>query len=169
MDTQVKSLFEIQKEYLEIMENIMENDGLLSEEQEKALAISEEELLIKTNKYGYFLERLATEEKMLADKIKSLTNYKKHIVNLQKKYKENILNAMEVYGLDEIKTDDFLFKPRKSEAVEIEVEPYELDPKLRLVEIKPISKTEIKKLLKAGEEFEGVKLVQNKSLTIKSI
>ena len=76
---------------------------------------------------------------------------------------------MNIYGLEEIKADDYLFKFRNSESVIIDCEPQVLPIPLRVVEIKPISKTEIKKWLKEGNEFDGLSIVKNKSLTIKSI
>jgi hypothetical protein len=168
MNGQVKTMFDIQKEYLELMETIMENEGFMTEEQEEALKINQENILVKTDKYGFMVERMNVEKKMVAEKIKQLQSYKKVLDNTEKKFKENILNAMNVYELDKIESDNFKFSLRKSEVVNLEVEGWQLPQDCQVIEIKPISKTELKKMLKEGREIDGVSLQKNKSLTIKS-
>ena len=149
-----KSIFEIQYDYIEMMGAIEENEGVLTEDLENKLVIAEDELTVKSQNYGFFIERLGVEKTLVADKIKELQQLKKHIDTLEKKHKQSILDAMATFGMEEIKTEQFTFKTRKSETVLIDCEAQELPPELRIVEIKPVSKTDIKKWLKNGNEHE---------------
>lgn len=162
-------MFSLQKEFLELIDAVSEQDGVLTEEQEQDLTVNQENMIEKSNRHGHFLDYLKMQKLHLADKIKQLGAYKRQITNLEETTKSAMLNAMNIYGLEEIKADDYLFKFRNSESVIIDCEPQVLPTPLRVVEIKPISKTEIKKWLKEGNEFEGLSIVKNKSLTIKSI
>ena len=82
------------------------------------------------------------------------------------KFECYIKNVMVVNGIEKIETPIGNIKFTKSTAVEIYDEKL-IDKKFIKIETKEkISKTDIKNALKAGEEVQGAKLVENKNLKI---
>lgn len=164
------SLFDIQKQYLELMDGIMENEGELTLDMEKALEITEKNISVKADNYGGLIERMAAEEAFIANKIKELTAAKKVISNTHNRLKNNMLAAMSNMGYAKLDTENFKFSTRKSKQVKVECEAKELPSFAKKVEvtISPIAKAEMKKMIDEGTEIKGVVIVENISLTVKN-
>ena len=167
LEEREKNLFGIQADYMMLMEHIMENEGEMTEELQDALAINEKDLQKKSDGYVAVINKLDAETAFIDSEVKRLQAQKKVRENAKERLKNALSDAMHTYGLEEIKTHLNKINFRKSEAVVISVTPEELPKKLQVWKCESISKVEIKKMLKSGEEFAGVELVQNKSLQIK--
>lgn len=162
----MKSLFTIGSEYLEIFNQIEENGGEITPEIETALTISKSELEQKATNYVNFIKELDGKAFSIECEIKRLQALKKQNDTFVEKLKENIAKAMETFEIDEIKTDLIKINFRKSKSVIIE--DVELLPNDCVkIEKKPISKTEIKKRIEAGEFITGATIVESKNLQIK--
>jgi len=101
---------------------------------------------------------IKTEEKRLADRRKAMES------NLAR-IKENMADALLTVEGNRVKTEKFTFSFRKSTSVQIENDAA-IPPQFIKVE-KTISRSELAKALKAGEQIEGAQLVENQSLSIR--
>lgn len=99
--------------------------------------------------------------------IKKLQALKKAAVNKQENFKKYIKMCMQRMGIPKLETANGTLSLRKSEAVSIEDEKLIPAEYTTIVQETKISKTDIKKAIKAGEEVPGVVLIQNINLQIK--
>jgi hypothetical protein len=162
-----KSLYNITEDYLNIELMLMESDGEVTEAVDKALSINKDELQTKSIGYIGVIKKITTEVNYIDEEIKRLTDLKKVRKNAVERLKNSISGAMQVYNIEKIETPLNKITFRKSESVEIELPAFDLAKELQKITVTHISKTEIKKLLKDGKTFKGVKLIENKSIQIK--
>jgi len=101
---------------------------------------------------------IKSEEKRLADRRKAMES------NLAR-IKENMADALLTVEGNRVKTEKFTFSFRKSTSVQIENDAT-IPPQFIKVE-KTISRSELAKALKAGEQIEGAQLIENQSLSIR--
>lgn len=101
---------------------------------------------------------IKSEEKRLADRRKAMES------NLAR-IKENMADALLTVEGNRVKTEKFTFSFRKSTSVQIENDAA-IPPQFIKVE-RTISRSELAKALKAGEQIEGAQLVENQSLSIR--
>jgi len=162
-----KSLYNIEQEYLEIANQLEE--GEVSEELEQALAINEKELQGKAIAYAYVIKESEDTVSVIDAEIKRLTALKKAEQNKATRLKETISNAMNLYGITEIKTETLKLNFRRSEGVictdsSVAI-PEELATVVPLV-VKP-NLTAIKAAIKEGVNVTGFEIEERYSLQIK--
>jgi hypothetical protein len=162
-----KSLYGIQSEYMELINDIMEAEGEITPEQSQLLVINKTELTIKASGYIAVINKLKAECNYIDAEVKRLGALKKARKNAEDRLKVSISDAMHLYDIQEIKTELNKINFRKSESVVIECDVNDLPDGMKVYSAAPISKTEIKKMLKAGIEVDGVYLKENKNLQIK--
>ena len=160
-----KSLYNIEQEYLEITNQL--EGGELTPELETALAINESELQGKAVAYAYVIKESEDTVSVIDAEIKRLQGLKKTEQNKATRLKETISNAMNLYGITEIKTETLKLNFRRSEGVvgSSESLPNELCTVVPET-IKP-NLTAIKKAIKEGVEVEGFEIEERYSLQIK--
>ena len=161
------NIYNIQREYQELAEIIIDNGGEVTEELETALAINQEELQLKAAQFGLIIKDTDLEISAIDTEIERLTAMKKSRSNMSTRLKETIKSAMEIYGIEEIKTETLKIGFRKSTSVEIEDESLIPDFYKEQVVTEKISKKEIGDTLKAGQAVPGAYLKQNKNIQIK--
>ena len=98
------SLYVIQQEYISLAEQIIDNDGLLSEEMEAALQINKDQLENKSQCYGFIVRQLEGECDMIDNEIKRLEAMKKSRGKTIDRLKESVSKAMQLYEIDKIET-----------------------------------------------------------------
>ena len=160
-----KSLYNIEQEYLEIANQL--EDGELTEQLEQALAINQQELQGKAVAYAYVIKDAEHNLSAIDDEIKRLQSLKKTEQNKVDRLKQTISNAMELYGITEVKTETLKINFRRSEGVVghsdslpnefVKVVPEQRKPDL----------TAIKKAIKEGREVEGFEIEERYNLQIK--
>jgi hypothetical protein len=174
-----KSLYNIEAEYLEIANQL--EDGELSPELETALAINEKELQGKAIAYAYVIKDSEDTVTAIDAEIKRLQGLKKTEQNKVKRLKDTIQNAMELYGITEIKTKTLKLNFRKSEGVVCTFDnPQKFDSwwdvqksligeefVTTVPELSKPNLTAIKKAIKEGIEIEGFEIEERWSLQIK--
>lgn len=162
-----KSLYNIEKEYLEIADQLA--DGELSPELETALAINEKELQGKAVSYAYVIKEAEDTVSVIDAEIKRLQGLKKTEQNKVERLKETISNAMELYGITEIKTETLKLNFRRSERVICNDEKAKLNDDFVTVvpEVRKPNLTAINKAIKTGEDVQGYEIQENYSLQIK--
>ncbi|AKC57615.1 hypothetical protein FSDG_01557 [Fusobacterium animalis 7_1] len=165
--------YDVAKDYIERMEYL--EQGINSETGEMTdnsnqLAIWTDELTKDLkDKSANVIAVVRNQEltiEALDTEIERLKAMKDSIEKKLDKFKCYIKSAMVVNGIEKIETPIGNIKFTKSTAVEIYDEKL-IDKKFIKIETKEkISKTDIKNALKAGEEVQGARLVENKNLKI---
>ena len=104
------------------------------------------------------VEGIKSEEKRLAERRKVMEN---GVVRMKQAIAETLQNS----GQDKVKTEKFTFSWRKSSKVEIS----NIDslPQQYVKVERTISRSELAKALKAGEQIEGAQLIENQILSIR--
>jgi len=104
------------------------------------------------------VEGIKSEEKRLAERRKVMEN---GVVRMKQAIAETLQNS----GQDKVKTEKFTFSWRKSSKVE--VSNIDSLPQQYVKVERTISRAELAKALKAGEQIEGAQLVENQSISIR--
>jgi hypothetical protein len=162
-----KSLYNIETEYLEITNQL--EDGELSPGLETALAINEAELQGKAVAYAYVIKESDDTVDAIDAEIKRLQGLKKMEQNKATRLKQNIHIAMDLYGINEIKTETLKINFRKSEGVICTMDEVKLDDEFVTVvpETSKPNLTAIKKAIKEGINVDGFKIETRFNLQIK--
>lgn len=156
------TLYELTDQY-KMLQNFIEENNV--EGFELALSQIHGEIGEKLEGYAMVLKNIESdiagikaEEKRLADRRKSMES---NIARI----KENVADTLSTVEGNRVKTEKFTFSFRKSTSVQIENDAA-IPPQFIKVE-KTISRAELAKALKAGEQIEGAQLVENQSLSIR--
>ncbi|MEK3729669.1 siphovirus Gp157 family protein [Lysinibacillus sp. FSL W8-0953] len=156
------TLYELTDQYKMLQNYIEENNA---EGFELALSQIIGDIGEKLEGYAMVLKNIESdiagiksEEKRLADRRKAMES------NLAR-IKENMADALLTVEGNRVKTEKFTFSFRKSTSVQIENDAT-IPPQFIKVE-KTISRSELAKALKAGEQIEGAQLIENQSLSIR--
>jgi hypothetical protein len=161
-----KSLYNIEAEYLEIANQL--EDGELTPELETALAITEGELQTKAVGYGFIIREAEGNITTIDSEIKRLTALKKSEQSKVDRLKSSISNAMQLFGITEVKTPTLKLSFRASKRV---VGSPLVDLPDELVTIVPEQRkpnlTAIKSTIENGFEVEGYSIEEFQNLQIK--
>ena len=159
-----KSLYHIEKEYLEIITQVDELQGELTPELEEALKINASELKGKSIAYLEFIGSREELNKRVDDEIKRLQAIKKQNNNLVGNLKNRLLEAVKMFGAFEVGLTKF--GTRKSTSVQVE-DVNSLPKEFKVVKLtEQADKKAIKEALKSGEVIEGCEIVENLNLKI---
>lgn len=162
------SLYQIESEYQEIADELMENGGELTPELELSLAINKEQLQVKSAGYAFVIKDKDAEIEAIDKEIERLNKLKTVRENAKQRLKDAIKNAMVLYGVEKIESNTIRITLAKS-APSVLIEDEKLIPKkYTKTETKTsILKKEIANDLKAGLKVKGASLItDNKSLRI---
>ena len=161
------TIYQIQNEYLSIIESIVDNDGLITDEQTELLKINKEQLEVKGISYGYIIKQLEGNIDLIDLEIKRLNALKKPLVNSIDRLKNNLSQAMQMFEVTELKTPLLKINFRKSESVEVtDIDLLDADF-VKTTITKAADKVAIKEAIKQGENVQGAVLVTNQNLQIK--
>jgi hypothetical protein len=95
-----KSLFNISDEYIRLMNQIEENEGVLDEQLEKELEINQQQLEEKIKSYHHIIKEKEAEQQLIEDEKKRLSNLSKTKDNLIEHLKSKVLDAVNLFGYD---------------------------------------------------------------------
>ena len=167
------NFYDVAKDYIERMEYL--EQGINSEtgemtENKNQLAIWTDELTKDLkDKSANVIAVVRNNEltiEAIENEIKRLKVMKESLENKLDKFKNYIKGAMLVNGIEKIDTNLGSIKFTKSTSTEIYDESL-VDSRFKeIVTTEKISKEKIKAALKAGEEVQGARLVENKNLKI---
>ena len=161
------TLYRISEEMSAILNAIEENGGEITEEQEQALAISEEQFAEKAYDYGHIILNLDYTVEVIKNEIERLTRLKKSAENAQKRVKGALVTAMVQLDHPTVETPTMRLSLRHSTATEVtDLDQVPSEFKTTKVEV-VADKTAIKKAIQSGEDVPGAHLVENVSLQIK--
>lgn len=159
------SLFKITSEQVRINDMLMESGGELTPELEEALIINAENFQLKVEGYATSIHRFDALAEAADAEIKRLMAIKKSAQGAQKRLKDTLATAMEVFGYDKYDIGLHKLSFRSSQAVNILNEAHIPNQYIK-VETK-IDKESLKRDLKAGLVIEGAELVTNRNLQIR--
>ena len=97
-----KSIYNISQELETIFNTIENNDGMVDEQTETALAITQQELENKGVQYAFKCLSIKSENAEIDAEIERLTKFKTRNENLEKRLRETLKNAMLHFGIEEI-------------------------------------------------------------------
>jgi SpoVK/Ycf46/Vps4 family AAA+-type ATPase len=157
-------LYELSQNYLQLMNMIedMEDDALKDtlESIEDEIHSKAENIAKLMRNIDGDIDAIKTEEKRLADRRKALENRK----NGLKQYVEDQLNLT---GIDKVKTATFTIAIQNNPP-SVHIDDHEHIPTTYWVAQEPkLDKKLLLQYLKDGNEINGVRLVQNRSLRIR--
>ena len=161
------ALYQIEQEYLNIVQSIIDAGGEITEEQETALSISKEQLQNKGVCYGFIVKELEGNIDLIDLEIKRLNALKKPLVNSIDRLKNNLSQAMQMFEVTELKTPLLKINFRKSESVEVtDIDLLDADF-VKTTITKAADKIAIKEAIKAEIPVRGAVLLTNYNLQIK--
>ena len=158
-------LYQIEQNYVDLVEKLIDNEGELTPEIEQSLAEIKTAIEKKGENIAYIVKSMDYDTSVLTSEIDRLRRKKLAIEKSQERLKEYLGNAMQIMELGEIKTPLIKINFRKSEAVEITDE--EKLPSDCVIWKRSINKIMIKQKIKTGEYVPGAKLVEHSNLQIK--
>lgn len=159
-----KSLYNIETEYLTIINQVEDLDGELTPELEQQLTINKAELEGKSIAYLEFIGSKETLNTRIDEEIKRLQAIKKQNNNLITNLKNRLLDAVKLFGTFEVGLTKF--GTRKSSSVSVE-DVNSLHKDLKVVKVtESANKKAIKEALQRGETIEGCEIVENLNLKI---
>jgi len=161
------ALYQIEQEYLNIVQSIIDAGGEITEEQETALSISKEQLQNKGVCYGFIVKELEGNIDLIDLEIKRLQALKKPLVNSIDRLKNNLSQAMQMFEVTELKTPLLKINFRKSESIEVtDIDLLDTDF-VKTTITKAADKIAIKEAIKAEIPVRGAVLLTNYNLQIK--
>lgn len=163
----MSSIFNIQKEYAELLERLEEQEGELTPELEQALQINQEELEVKAQGYAVVIRKLDADLDVVDAEIKRLQEFKKSKQNQVDRLKTAVRDAMLMYGIHKIESATSVLSLRKSESVEILDESSIPKEYIREKITTAPDKVAIKKALESGKALLGAQIKTNQNLQIK--
>lgn len=159
-----KSLVAVAAEMGEILNQLAENGGELSEVLEQAFDLTGEQLVEKADKYALFMERLENEAEFWDAKAKSYQKVSRSCKSLKERLNNNIKVAMQLMETDEVQGTEVRFKLSRSNPKLVIEESIIPDAwKMQVVEVVP-DKKRIGEALETGEQIPGAKYEASFSL-----
>lgn len=160
------NIFNIQKEYQNLVNELIENGGELTPELEIALQITKDNFHSKSENYAYITKQFASENDIIDNEIKRLQQAKKAREKTIERLKSTIEYAMNTFEVDKIETPLIKISFRKSESVEVE-DVNNLPALYKVVKVSETAdKLKIKDAIKSGILIEGCTIKTNKNLQI---
>jgi hypothetical protein len=162
-----KSLYQIEQEYLDLA-NQLEQDEL-TPEIEQALAINEAELQGKAVAYAYVIKQSEHDVQAIEDEIRRLQSLVKTENKKAEKLKTAISNAMQFYGIQKVETAMIKLSFRASERCVSDGVAFTLADRFTTLvpETRKPNLTAIKAAIKEGEGVQGYRIETVQNLQIK--
>lgn len=161
------NIYQIQNEYLLLINQIIENGGEVTPQQELNLQITRDQLQDKGTNYAFVIKKLEAECDIIDAEIKRLSELKKVRQNACERLKSNISHAMQIFEVDKIESPLIKLSFRKSQSVNV-ADVNSLPNEYKTIKItEQADKMKIKQALLNGEVIEGCEIVNNNNLQIK--
>ena len=162
------SIYQIEKEYLSLVDTLLENGGELTPELETDLSLNKEQLQTKSTAYSFIIKQLESDINIIDTEIKRLNDLKKSRNKSIERLKESLSTAMIIYDIEVLETPLVKISFRNSESVEV-LDLSLLDKEYTKVSEPVVSadKIKIKEAIKQGINVVGAVLIQSKNLQIK--
>jgi hypothetical protein len=161
------NIFQIEQEYLNLANQLIESGGECSPELELQLTINQDQLEQKARGYGFVVKQMESDISIIDAEIKRLGELKKARLKTIDRLETTVSNAMQLYQIEKLETPTLKISFRKSESVEIDDEKAISFMYLKEKITYTVDKVAIKEAIKKGELVSGARLQQNKNIQIK--
>ena len=161
------NIYQIEQEYLNLANQLIESGGECSPELELQLTINQDQLEQKARGYGFVVKQMENDISIIDAEIKRLSELKKSRLKTIDRLETTVSNAMQLYQIEKLETPTLKISFRKSESVEIDNEGDIPAQFLKEKITYTIDKVAIKEAIKKGEVVIGARLQQNKNIQIK--
>ena len=159
-----KTMYKIQDDYFDIINQVEELEGELTPELEEALKINEEDREAKSLAYIQKIQEKEDFIDRIANEIKRLQAMKKSEMRDVDWLKSTLVNSVQLFG--EYDTGLYRVKTRTSKSVNI-IDENKVPTQFKTTEqTTKLDKTAIKKAIDAGDDVAGAEVVENKSLSL---
>lgn len=161
------SIYQIEQDHLQLIEQLMENGGELTPEIESSLKINQENLTTKGTNYGYIIKQLEGECAIIKSEKDRLDALQKTRERSIERLKSALSTAMQIFQVEEIKSPVMKISFRRSESVEIDnLDLVPFDYKI-LKESVTADKKAIKAAIESGVDVQGARIQINQNIQIK--
>lgn len=161
------NIFNIQSEYQQLVNQLIENGGELTPELELALQINKDNFHSKSENYAYITKQFDGEMDIIDNEIKRLQQAKKSREKTIERLKATIEMAMKTFEIDKIETPLIKISFRNSESVEV-TDVNDLPNEFKVIKLtESADKLKIKDALKSGMFISGCSIKTNRNLQIK--
>ena len=161
------NIYNIQSEYQQLVNELIENGGEITPELELALQINKDNFHSKSENYAYITKQFDGEMDIIDNEIKRLQQAKRSREKTIQRLKDTIELAMLTFDVDKIETPLIKISFRKSESVDVE-NVNELPNEFKVIKLtESADKLKIKDALKSGMFISGCSIKTNRNLQIK--
>ena len=161
------NIYQIQHEYLLLINQIIDNGGEVTPQQELNLQITRDQLQDKGTNYAFVIKKLDAECDIIDAEIKRLSELKKVRQNACERLKSNISHAMQIFEVDKIESPLIKLSFRKSQSVNV-ADVNSLPSEYKTIKVtESADKMKIKQALLNGEVIEGCEIINSQNLQIK--
>ena len=161
------NIFNIQTEYQQLVNELIENGGEITPELELALQINKDNFHSKSENYAYITKQFDGEMDIIDNEIKRLQQAKRSREKTIQRLKDTIEMAMNTFEVDKIETPLIKISFRKSESVEV-TDVNDLPNEFKVIKLtESADKLKIKDALKSGMFISGCSIKTNRNLQIK--
>lgn len=162
-----KSIYNIQFDYLRLMEEIEANEGELTPETEAQLTINRDELEEKVVSYGYVIKQFDFEIEQIKAEMERLSKISAAKEKIQLGLKVRISEAMMGFKIFKVQKNNLTLSFHKSEQLIIDEGASIPVDYIKTKEVEIIDKAGLKAAIKSGQEFLGIFIHENQNLQIK--
>jgi hypothetical protein len=162
-----KSIYNLQSEYIELMNQIEDNEGELTPELSTQLDITKEQLEDKATSYCYLTKQLDVDTDQIDVEIKRLQALKSAKVKLQEELKNRVSEAMQRFGIEKIEKNNLKLSFRKSESLIIDEDAKVPNEFVKIKMTESVDKVKLKEYIQSGKKIKGIVVVTNQNLQIK--
>lgn len=155
------SLYQLNNAYAQLQQMIEDGQEGLEDTLDSITDAVEEKL----EAYAMVIKNIESDVEGIKSEEKRLAERRKTMENGVTRMKQAIAETLQGSGQDKVKTEKFTFSWRKSSKVE--VSNIDSLPQQYVKVERTISRVELAKALKAGEQIEGAQLIENQSLSIR--
>ena len=162
-----QTLYDINEEYLRLMQQVEENEGEMTPELEQALAINEENHSAKLESYAAIIANYNAEAEACKAESKRLKDKADRVVAHAQRLKDAIVHFLTVTDRRKVAAGTWSMSLRDTEAVSVTDEAAIPADYWREKVERSVDRMAVKAAIKGGTEIPGCTLVTNTSLQIK--
>lgn len=160
------NLYPIQQQHLALISIVEDNDGEVADDVYNALQLTEAEFKEQALSVGYCVKHLEDRADTIKKEIDRLKGLLSRTTSAGAAIELKLKNAMQQFGMPEIKGETLKLSFRKSESVLVDEDVIGRDWCITKTTHQP-DKAAIKKALKEGQAIPGARLVENQNLQIR--
>jgi hypothetical protein len=153
------TLFNIKQEYLNLVSEIEDNYGEVTDEQAQQLQINQHDLKEKIQNYDEIISAKESFNHRIDEEIDELKRKKYTNQQVINRLKSNMVDSIKVFGT--VDTGTYKFTVRKSVLVDVFDKNSIPDRYQKIETVKTPDKLSIKKAIQNGELVSGCELVEN--------